>query len=79
MAQSASKPLTLGEKIERDIRHYRKTVVDSAPRIFDKQDLENNIDDVMARMVEIMFEQINGGEWKGLIEEAARDCEVKEN
>lgn len=77
MAQSASKQ-SLGDKFEASLGHYRSIVIEHARGYFDDMELEALIDDIIVRMVEIAFERGEFDSWTDLIEEACRDCEVRE-
>lgn len=71
--------MMLGIKIEQAIAHYRQPVIDIGRRVFDEDDLTANVDSVITRIVEIFFEQEECKDFRGLVLEACRDCEVKEN
>ena len=71
--------MDLGTKLQQHLGHYRETIIRSGSKKFDEADLTENVDDVMVRMMEIVFEQENIKSWNELIEEAIRDCEVKES
>ena len=77
MEQSASKQ-SLGDKVEASIGHYRSIVIEHARGYFDDMELEALIDDIIVRMIEIAFERGEFDSWTDLIEEACRDCEVRE-
>jgi D-mannonate dehydratase len=71
--------MTLGEKVEKHLGHWRDIIINDATTFFDEEDLKGKIDDVMVRMMEIVFEQQGDvGDWTDLVEEACRDCEVSE-
>lgn len=70
--------MTLGEKVDKYLGHWREIIVSDAEKLFDSEDLASKIDDVMVRMVEITFEQGRVENWSDLVEEACRDCEVEE-
>lgn len=71
--------MTLGEKVDKYLGHWRDIIMTDVTDLFDEQDLTDKIDDVIVRMVEITFEQQGDvGNWCDLVEEACRDCEVKE-
>lgn len=77
MTQSASKQ-SLGNKFEASLGHYRSIVIEHARGYFDDMELEALIDDIIVRMIEIAFERGEFDSWTDLIEEACRDCEVRE-
>lgn len=70
--------MMLGIKIEQAIAHYREPVIDIGKRTFEEDDLRRNIDRVITRMIEIFFEQETCNDFRALVLEASRDCEVKE-
>lgn len=77
--QSASKTLTLGEKVDKYLGHWRDIIITDASLLFDEEELNEKIDDIIVRMIEITFEQQGDiGDWSDLVEEACRDSEVKE-
>lgn len=70
--------MTLGEKVDKYLGHWRGIIISDAQPLFEDEDLVDCVDDVMVRMIEIAFEQGGFDNWTDLIEEACRDCEVKE-
>lgn len=71
--------MTLGEKVDKYLGHWRDIIITDALPLFDSEDLNEKIDDIIVRMIEITFEQQGDiGDWPDLVEEACRDSEVKE-
>lgn len=67
-----------GQRVDEDLAHYREMVIREGSKVFDERDLRENIEPVIFRMIQILFETERLENWAELIEEAARDCEVKE-